>query len=67
MKGMPKKELVELIECLKGDDIVSKATIERLFDIYGDDYFADSSRSPFELCKENKARKDLLQQRKRWY
>lgn len=62
MKMIPKKDLIKLITYLEGD-LLSKDTIKRLFENYGDDYFKEGGfYSDWTLTNENEKRKGFMEE-----
>lgn len=59
MKMMPTHELIEILSRMSSK-LISKDTIENLFEVYGDDYFKDYGASPWELTNKNEERRSYL-------
>jgi hypothetical protein len=56
---MPVADFVEIVRRLGWENISANGA-ERIFEVYGDDWFKDYGESPYELCTVNEARKELL-------
>lgn len=62
MKGIAIKELITILQLLENNyEIMTQDHINSLFENLGDDYFRDYGISSWELCKENKDRKTLIE------
>lgn len=72
MKAMPVTDLIQLLTEDKFGrgygktkvPIITQDYIERLFETYGDDYYKESSYSPYELSKLNQERINRLNKEK---
>ena len=61
MKGLSRRQLEAALSVMghgptQGDDhVILEDTMERVFELYGDDYFVehDPCHDPWELCNEN--------------
>ena len=53
MRALSKRQISDLIYAHKSD-VITKDEMCRLFDVYGDEYFKESSWAPFVLTVENK-------------
>lgn len=63
MKVIPKNELIILLQKgLSGKEDISKEFMDDIFETYGDDYYKDSSWSPYELVNANIKRKEFLRE-----
>lgn len=58
MKYIPREELAFIVDHL-GEGDVSKLTIDKVFNIYGDDWFVEGCT--FIKCRENEERKKELE------
>lgn len=58
MKYIPREELAFIVDYL-GEGDVSKLTIDKVFNIYGDDWFVEGCE--FIKCRENEERKKELE------
>ena len=58
MKYIPREELAFIVDHLSEGD-VSKLTIDKVFNIYGDDWFVEGCT--FIKCRENEERKKELE------
>lgn len=54
MKALTKKQIMIMVNDRKNETI-TKEEMDELFEQLGDDYFKESSYSPFVLTKENPA------------
>lgn len=62
MKYIPTSELITMLQGAWPHEHVSKHSIDRMFEIYGDDYFAEGEE--YKLTTENKERKQLFEKLK---
>ena len=58
MKFIPRDELTFIVDHLDEED-VCKLTIEKVFNVYGDDWFVEGTS--WIKCRENKKRKNELE------
>lgn len=58
MKFIPREELAFIVDHL-GEEDVCKETVEKVFDIYGDDWFIEGGE--WEKTRVNKKRKNELE------
>lgn len=58
MKYIPREELIFILDHLDEGDIC-KLTIEKVFNVYGDDWFVEGCT--FIKCRENEERKKELE------
>ena len=63
MKAIPADDLIYMLRATFSSapySVVTKDFLVKLMDAYGDDYFKDPGESPFELVRENEARKSYM-------
>lgn len=65
MKFIPKNDLILMLQKgLDDTELINKDLMEKIFEVYGDDYFKPDMNwfADWELCTENEKRKQFMRE-----